>query len=1513
MRRTACLFAFALLLSLTSGSPQSGITHASVRRPAADCDLRVLPLPIQPANQAAEVGIALAADGSHAFAASPDGGSVVKLDTASGQVLALAHQQFPVTSIEASPNGALLAVVSGPQGVIAIHRTSDLEPLGFLVAQPGLAAAAFSSDSSRLYTVSGPAQMLQVIDIGARAVVGELPLHFIPSDVASIGDGSEIAISLADATQVLVLDASMLMPRITIPVPPGARHLVYRPDAQGAQLIVTSALSDTITIADVASGNVLATLQTTDPGEIALTPALQGLIFVSRSGGARIDVIDADPLSPLFARRVATIFNEADARGMALAETSGLFVAHSGDGSALITLPAACIAGAPHASSIAPDHGVPGTMIEVTGNFAGHHQPLPGSLAALFMQDDTAPVLPLGRPINPTATSFKVEVPLEAPLGDLQVWLSASSEPSVQRGLFIATFASTFRAIDVITALQELANLLSQLAGDPTLSTEARNDLLEAVASLNRAIALLRDKGSARGGLEELITALGHVLQAKNAGATVGNAAGLLVEAAQFLVFRKVDAARRRLGSEDPEVQTLLQLFQTARDLHLQGNALAALQGFASALEQFAVLRERACKFTEPQALALLSETIPSLVRLIDDARNEGADHAALTKRRLKLFGDLRADLGEGADGTLVDTAVGEFASLRGDRGMKALKRAQHTLGRLAHEGADVGALQTDLFGVALGFVDAVARTVEGNVGEFDEDVTAARADMARADENDDVRPLIAALSPLMPCLFVPELLKPCHATAQIQSVDGICVHMEGDPPAPTSASTSVIKTKVGLDSPDEFGLFILTAESPGAQRKLALVVAALRKPGVYQDPWDGKDASGAIVVEPGPIFKVRLRYICLLGSAPPTPGHAASAIGDLQVADDNGLIVTPSQAAVCAGESVKFKATTCVEGNPGADVSDAATWSVDPTSIGVFAGPVFTSAATTSSQRGMVRATYAGKSGRASVTVLPDGGGMVPAKAVLCIGDQLDLNVFQCPGTSPNDQLADGSLTWSSSDEAVATVNGSGIVTATGFGTATITATGEAGTFTAQITVDDFDDIFVTSAPATLCPGETGVFSVKVLCDGQPAVGVDVRFSSAPGGTVGYVDPNGGAIVDSLVVATGGGGTASLTVVVKTNPTKPTDIRLKAEAQSAAGEGLTAFSNMVADKLTITISGVPSLMCVGEEADMKVTLACAGAPPSTDLDVTLSSSGILFDGSPSLTAKAVGGVLNVTIKATAPSLSVNGTVIQATSVAGASANVSLTVAQLTLHTPTFIPLGEEVPLAQQLEPSDLAGTLSLRIQTTGRGRPSIIVNNSVVNPGTMAPMDVLITINASDSVRLSGRMSSLAQEDITITAILQQDTHCAAIRKTAVGAQLEWVAEQFKPLIEAEGDRSFDGFWEVVVSARLMTENIDLDGQTSRVALSDRGIRFKRTATNDGTQLLGVASTIEGLETASPSNPTAVTGPGGRVFLRLRVDATNEAASLGNVLGLLVGVSWNSGPISEALFDAFLTHSCII
>ena len=193
-------------------------------------------------------------------------------------------------------------------------------------------------------------------------------------------------------------------------------------------------------------------------------------------------------------------------------------------------------------------------------------------------------------------------------------------------------------------------------------------------------------------------------------------------------------------------------------------------------------------------------------------------------------------------------------------------------------------------------------------------------------------------------------------------------------------------------------------------------------------------------------IMKVRFLYLlCLLTCILP-----ACLSDDNEPVDEpvtitvTGVSVSPESISLECGETKQLTAKISPENATAGDItwtsSDEAiaTVSSDGTVTGISKGTA------------TVTATVSGKSGTCEVTVTQEVQSVEisPATATLTSkGETIQLTATVLPEGA-------GEATWTSSDEAVATVSPEGIVTAIGEGTATITATVGEKTATCTITV---------------------------------------------------------------------------------------------------------------------------------------------------------------------------------------------------------------------------------------------------------------------------------------------------------------------------------------------------------------------------------------------------------------------------------------------------------------------------
>jgi uncharacterized protein YjdB len=232
-----------------------------------------------------------------------------------------------------------------------------------------------------------------------------------------------------------------------------------------------------------------------------------------------------------------------------------------------------------------------------------------------------------------------------------------------------------------------------------------------------------------------------------------------------------------------------------------------------------------------------------------------------------------------------------------------------------------------------------------------------------------------------------------------------------------------------------------------------------------------------------------------------------------------NGVTITPNPDTVALGSTVTLHATV-----DGATGSPSIFWSSDDETIATVSGSgVVTGVALGTAH---VAASSGGKSGIATVVVTPPGVASVrvtPNLAPIKVGETVHL-VAQ-PLDANGNALSGRTVTWSSDNESVATVDNTGVVTGVATGTANVTATSEGKTGTAGINVGSAVAASIVVAPTsvTVTAGQTSQLTATVK---------DASGSVISGAPVAWtVDKPAVAIVGSTgLVAGQSAGTATVT-----------------------------------------------------------------------------------------------------------------------------------------------------------------------------------------------------------------------------------------------------------------------------------------------------------------------------------------------------------------------------------------------
>jgi uncharacterized protein YjdB len=363
-------------------------------------------------------------------------------------------------------------------------------------------------------------------------------------------------------------------------------------------------------------------------------------------------------------------------------------------------------------------------------------------------------------------------------------------------------------------------------------------------------------------------------------------------------------------------------------------------------------------------------------------------------------------------------------------------------------------------------------------------------------------------------------------------------------------------------------------------------------------------------------------------------------------------VVVTPSTASVAVGGSTQLSAS--VRDGSGAELQGRLVgWTSSDESIAVVssAGRVSGLKAGTVT----ITASSEGKSGTAtvtvtaapvaSVTVTPPTASVVTGQTTTLQAQTLDANGAVLTGRA---------VTWSSSNNGVATVSQTGVVTGVAPGNATITATSEGKSATAAITVTAVPVASVTVAPGSLPlqTGQTGTLTATVR-DAANNVLTDRAIAwTSSNNDVATVAPNGTvtavAVGTATITATSEGKTGTATVTVTAPPpaavasvsvspptvslTTGATQQITATPRDAQGNALTGRAVTWASGntavATVTQAGLitavgPGNTTVTATSEGKVgTVAVTVTAPATgSVGVTPSSAGVFVGATTTLTA----------------------------------------------------------------------------------------------------------------------------------------------------------------------------------------------------------------------------------------------------------------------------------------------------
>ena len=267
---------------------------------------------------------------------------------------------------------------------------------------------------------------------------------------------------------------------------------------------------------------------------------------------------------------------------------------------------------------------------------------------------------------------------------------------------------------------------------------------------------------------------------------------------------------------------------------------------------------------------------------------------------------------------------------------------------------------------------------------------------------------------------------------------------------------------------------------------------------------WSSSNTSVAIADVNGNVTALAPGSATITATSEGQSGTAAITVTNIPVAS---VTVAPTSASLPQGQTVQLSATP-KDANGTALTGRVVTWSSSNTAVAsVNASGLVTSGAAGSAT---ITATSEGKTGTSAITVtiVPVASVTVtPASAGVPAGQTVQLTAT--PKDANGTPLTGRTITWSSSNTSVATVNASGLVSGVVAGTATITATSEGQNGSSAITV---------TPPSSICPTSSTTFqnsaftsqngSFTATFDATPnGTGLDVATGLSQGAAAAYTD----------------------------------------------------------------------------------------------------------------------------------------------------------------------------------------------------------------------------------------------------------------------------------------------------------------------------------------------------------------------------------------------------------------------
>jgi uncharacterized protein YjdB len=482
---------------------------------------------------------------------------------------------------------------------------------------------------------------------------------------------------------------------------------------------------------------------------------------------------------------------------------------------------------------------------------------------------------------------------------------------------------------------------------------------------------------------------------------------------------------------------------------------------------------------------------------------------------------------------------------------------------------------------------------------------------------------------------------------------------------------------------------------------------------------------------------------------------------------------VTPATASVTVGQAVQFNA---VPFNSSGKVLTGRAIAWSSASPGVASVSSLGTATGIAQGTAVIVASIDGTQGSAVVTVRPVPVASVtvtPPAASAAVGQTISLTATL---RDANGNFLSGRVVgWTSSDNAIATVSGTGVVTGVAVGSVTITATseGQTGSSSVSIAAVAVASVSVSPPTASVDVGQTTQFAATARdATGKVLTGRIVNWSSGtPGvatvstsGLVTGVSP-GSATITATV--DGVPGTASVTVTqvpvasVTVAPSTATTsigqtVPLTATTRDAGGNILTGrvvtWTTSAAGTATVSTNGVVTGVSAGtatitatsEGQSASATITVNGPPVATTITVSPSTNNVIINTTATLAATVRDQFGNV----------MPGAIVTWSSSDAAVASVS------TAGVVTGVALGSATISASS---GTLSGTASVTVVPVPVDRIVVTPADVTVNPGQV--VQYVATLYDANNNVLTGRTVTWSSSRPTRVSINSSTGLAFAIR----------------------------------------------------------------------------------------------------------------------------------------------------